>query len=83
VATAVGGVPEVVTDGETGRLVPARDPEALAGALADLASDPTARERLGANGRQAVAESFTWDALYDRYEHALSEVMPKTGRSDS
>jgi glycosyltransferase involved in cell wall biosynthesis len=77
VATAVGGVPEVVTDGETGRLVPARDPGALAGVLADLAIDPAERERLRTNGRQAVAASFTWDALYDRYERALGSIVDR------
>ena len=85
VATAVGGVPEVITDGETGRLVPARDPGALAGVLADLASDPAERERLRTNGRQAVAASFTWDALYDRYERALGSIVdrdrPTMGRA--
>ena len=77
VATRVGGVPEAVADGETGRLVAPRDPEALAGVLDGLASDPNERERLGSNGRRAVQEPFTWAALYDRYERALEEVVDR------
>lgn len=45
VATAVGGVPDVVTDGRTGRLVPGRDPEALAGALLEALDRPEERRR--------------------------------------
>ena len=46
VATAVGGLPAMIQDGVTGRLVPARDPEALAGAISELLSDPEERRRL-------------------------------------
>lgn len=74
-ATRVGGVPEAVADGETGRLVPPREPGALAAALDDLAGDRAERERLGRNGRRAVREGFTWERLYDRYEQALNEVI--------
>ena len=51
VATSVGGVPEVVADGQTGLLVPAADPAALARALRQLVADPPLRRRLGAAGR--------------------------------
>ncbi len=52
VATAVGGVPEAVVDGETGRLVPPRDAAALAEAIVELARDPSARARMGASGKE-------------------------------
>ncbi|HEX6469623.1 MAG TPA: glycosyltransferase [Streptosporangiaceae bacterium] len=55
IATAVGGVPELVADGVTGLLVPPHSPAALAAALARLAADPALRARLGAAARQAVA----------------------------
>jgi glycosyltransferase involved in cell wall biosynthesis len=58
VATAVGGVPDVVT-GETGILVPEGDAEAVARAIAGLAADPQLRARMGAKARDHVAKSFS------------------------
>jgi glycosyltransferase involved in cell wall biosynthesis len=58
VASRVGGIPELVTHGETGLLVPPGDAGALAGALDRLAADGEERARLGANARQRVLERF-------------------------
>ena len=58
VATRVGGVPEVVVDGETGLLVPPGDEAALAAALERLLSDAALRRRLGEAGRRRAAELF-------------------------
>jgi glycosyltransferase involved in cell wall biosynthesis len=58
VASSVGGVPEVVVDGETGYLVPPGDPRSLAGAIERLLDDSALRRRLGAAGRIRVAERF-------------------------
>jgi glycosyltransferase involved in cell wall biosynthesis len=58
VATRVGGIPEIVRDGETGLLVPPGDPQALAQAVAALLADPTLRHALGARARTHVASSF-------------------------
>lgn len=80
VATRVGGLPEAVHDGETGLLVPPRDPEALAAALAGLLRDPERRARMSAQARAhaaeyelgPVAERFAalYDALLERREPA-------------
>ena len=59
VASAVGGVPELVREGETGMLVPPRDSAALAGAIRRLVEDPALRDRLGAAGRQRVEREFS------------------------
>jgi glycosyltransferase involved in cell wall biosynthesis len=59
VATAVGGTPEVVVDGETGLLVAPGDVDGLAAALERLLRDPGLRARLGRAGRERVAERFT------------------------
>jgi glycosyltransferase involved in cell wall biosynthesis len=75
IATRVGGVPEAVTDGETGLLCPPRRPSDLAAALDRLGSDAAERRRLGQNGRRAVEEGFSWPDLYDRYERALTRVI--------
>ena len=58
VATPVGGTPELVVDGETGLLVPPRDPEALAAALERVLDDAELRRRMGEAGTSRVAERF-------------------------
>jgi glycosyltransferase involved in cell wall biosynthesis len=59
-ATNVYGIPDVVIDGETGLLVPARDPEAMAAALARLADNQEMRRALGEAGREYVASQYDW-----------------------
>jgi glycosyltransferase involved in cell wall biosynthesis len=54
VASRVGGVPDLVADGETGLLVPPGDPAALAGALVRVLSDGSLAERLGAAAHRAA-----------------------------
>jgi len=61
-ATDVGGVPEQVADGDTGRIVPAGDVDALRDALASLARRPDAVRRMGEAGhRRLLAHDWTWD----------------------
>jgi glycosyltransferase involved in cell wall biosynthesis len=69
-ATRVGGNPEVVDDLVTGRLVPPRDAEALAGVMAELLADGEHRERLGAAGRARVEAHFSFDAMMTMYRRA-------------
>ena len=65
VASAVGGLTEVVADGETGTLVAAREPQAFAGAIAALLDDPDLRERMG-DAARARAATFTWERASNR-----------------
>jgi glycosyltransferase involved in cell wall biosynthesis len=62
VATAVGGVPDLLTDGRDAVLVPDNDDEAMANAVLRLLSDPDLAGRLSRNGRR-LAERSTWDAV--------------------
>ena len=66
VASAVGGIPEIVVDGETGWLVPAGDPGALAERVNALVADPGTARRMGRAGRQRVLDEFRWDVIADR-----------------
>lgn len=65
VATAVGGIPEVVVDGQTGLLVPPRDHRATAAAIVRLLSDRALRERMGAAGLARVREKFSVERMVD------------------
>jgi glycosyltransferase involved in cell wall biosynthesis len=59
VASAVGGIPSIVQDGETGLLIEPRHPEELAQKLQRLIADPDVRTRLGANGAQRAHDHFS------------------------
>jgi glycosyltransferase involved in cell wall biosynthesis len=63
VATAVGGVPEVVLDGKTGLLVPPGAPEAFAEAVVKLASDPALVAALSRQGRERYEQEFTIEKM--------------------
>jgi glycosyltransferase involved in cell wall biosynthesis len=65
VATAAGGIPEAVEDGVTGRVVPIRDPAALAAALAETLGDPARARAMGDAGRRRFEERFTADRMVD------------------
>jgi sugar transferase (PEP-CTERM/EpsH1 system associated) len=67
VATDVGGNPELVVDGQTGRLVPKEDPAALAAALLDYLDRPELIAEHGAAGLARVREGFSLDGMVNRY----------------
>jgi glycosyltransferase involved in cell wall biosynthesis len=75
VATAVGGVPELVVHGETGLLVPPNDPLALAQAINSLLDDPEGMKSMGARGRDTVRERYTWDKVAARMAGFFREVV--------
>lgn len=75
VATRCGGPEEIVEDGVSGVLVPARDPAALAGAVHGLAGDPERRARLARAGRAAVEERFATAAMVRGYEAVYEELL--------
>jgi glycosyltransferase involved in cell wall biosynthesis len=65
VGTAAGGIPEAVEDGVTGRLVPPRQPDALAAALTEVLVDRARREAMGRAGRARFLDRFTADRMVD------------------
>ncbi len=68
VACDVGGNPEAVVDGKTGRLVPSRNPAAFASALAELLADPEKRKAMGEAGRIRATERFSLDKMVEEME---------------
>ena len=79
VASAVGGIPEVLTHGLDGFLVPPADPSALADALAGLARSPSLRERVGEAGYATVRERFSIEAQVRRIEDLYAEELQRAG----
>ena len=75
VASAVGGLPDMVRDGETGLLVPPRDPAALRAAVDRLLADAELRRRLGAAARERIAELCDWDRVLDRTTQAYEDAL--------
>jgi glycosyltransferase involved in cell wall biosynthesis len=59
ISTSLAGIPEMVEDGANGKLIPERDPAALAAALEKLLDDPERARRLGERGRQIAREKFS------------------------
>jgi glycosyltransferase involved in cell wall biosynthesis len=74
VGTAVGGIPEVIVDEETGLLVPPRNPHALARAMGRLMADADYRRELGRRGRELVVERFSMEKMASEIE-AVYEVL--------
>jgi glycosyltransferase involved in cell wall biosynthesis len=70
VSTAVGDIPEVITDGETGRLVPGKDTGALATAIASLHASGEERARIGTAGRRLVIARYSRASMVDAYLEA-------------
>ena len=83
VASAVGGIPEVVDDGVTGRLVaydekdPAAFEQGLAVAIESVIADPAAAARLGEAGRERAVREFGWDAIARRTLAVYEQILRK------
>ena len=75
VAGNVGGIPDAVIDGVTGRLVPEKDSAALADAICELIADPEKRRRMGRNGFYFVQKAFSWKRIVTDLESLYRQAM--------
>ena len=75
------GAPEVVIDGQTGRLVPYGDIQALADAVSDLACDAPLRRKLGARGRDVCLRDFDWHVMVDRIEEYYQQLRRQDAKA--
>jgi glycosyltransferase involved in cell wall biosynthesis len=80
VASRVAGIPDVVTDGADGLLVPPGDADALAGALGRLAADPALRGGLGTAARRTALARFGWGRAIDAFEEAYAAAAALDAR---
>jgi glycosyltransferase involved in cell wall biosynthesis len=79
IASASGGIPDIVIDGETGLLVEPGDPDALGGAIVRVKEDPVLARRLAATGRAHVEQNFSWDAISSELASLYRELVPAVG----
>jgi glycosyltransferase involved in cell wall biosynthesis len=73
VSTNIGGVPDLLTEGETGLLVPRDDDRMMADAVLRLLQEPGLAARLSVNGRR-LAESSSWDTVKTVWEKLITEL---------
>ncbi|GAB4247522.1 MAG: glycosyltransferase [Thermoleophilia bacterium] len=78
IATRVGGIPEMVVDGMTGRLINVGDAGSLADSVRELALDPDRRRRWGEAGRSRAARRFTLQRMLEETEAAFAECLAAT-----
>ena len=78
VATTVGGLPQAIDDGVTGRLVPEKNAQALADAIGELLRNPERAHALGAAARRKVERDFGWAAAAARFEAAYDRARGTT-----
>ena len=83
VATRVGGIPEVVSDGKSGFLVPPQDPVAMAGAINRLQADPQLSQRMSLAARTRAEAKFSLQQMIDRYRSWYEEVLVESAQSMS
>src|SRR5262249_32706107 len=79
VASAVGGIVDVIKDEETGLLVPEKNPAAIADALLRLLDDSELARRLGEQGYAYAAQFFDWDRITDQLETVYQRLRPLSG----
>ena len=75
VATPVGGIPEVITDGQDGLLVPVNQPETLAQALTRLIRDPALRRSLGETASRHARDRFSFERMAQQYEELYHRLL--------
>lgn len=79
VATNVGGNPEVVIDGVTGFLVPPKEPEKTAEAIAKILQNPELAQKMGGAGRKRVEEKFSLERMVREYGELYEECLARKG----
>jgi glycosyltransferase involved in cell wall biosynthesis len=78
VGSAVGGIKSTVVDGETGFLVPPKDPAALAQRLAQFLRDPALAQTMGRNALRRAGSLYTWEKVADKVAAVYEEVLGQT-----
>lgn len=84
VASNVGGIPSIIQDGITGRLVPQQDPSALATAIQETLADPVSTRALCANGLRLIQYEYSLESMLKKLDQLYARhIMPSLGDGDS
>ena len=75
IGTRIGGIQYVIEDGETGLLVPPKDPGALADAIIKVLQDKDLARKMGENGRKLVEENYTWEKAVEMTEKVYRRII--------
>jgi glycosyltransferase involved in cell wall biosynthesis len=75
VATQAGGIPEIIQDGQSGRLVAPADPTALAGGIIELLTNPKLAKSMGKRGQQVVRKNFSIDSMVDKNIDVYQRIL--------
>jgi len=81
IGSAIGGITDIISDGETGLLVPHEDSAAIAAAVQRIAGDPALAERLADAGSRRVRERFGWDAITAAWLECYNAALRKALRA--
>ena len=81
-ASAVGGIPEIIEDGKNGILVEPENPQALCDAMTTVWNDRELAERLACAGYATVKQHFQWEIAAARYEATFMKLLGQTNRSN-
>ena len=79
IASRVGGMPEIVSDGESGRLFPAKSPNSLANALREVLNSPDLAERWGNAGRERCEKMFSIQVNVGKTEDVYRKILKDQG----
>ena len=79
VGSEIGGITDIIEDGESGLLVPPADPDQLARALERLALDPALAASLGAAGERRVRAAFGWPEIIGKWQACYGALAAKQG----
>jgi len=81
IGSAIGGITDIISDGETGLLVPPEDSAAIAAAIERIAGDPALAERLAVAGRRRMRERFGWDAITAAWQECYTAALQRDSRA--
>lgn len=78
IGTPVGGIPDFLTDGETGVFCQSRDPDSIAAAVLRIQNDPALRAKLVSNGERLVRDRYGWDGIASSIQEMLTNLSSHT-----